>query len=84
MRYHLIIHPTNGEPIEGEVDEIPGPQATLIALKNPHKRSNRDLDWTDHRVNTLLLTVAHIVSIEVIVTRAEEEIITKPGVDTRG
>lgn len=84
MRYNIIIHLVSGEPIEGEIDELPNAQATHIALKNPHKRSNRDLDWIDHRTNTLLVSFTHIVSVEVVLARTEQEIITKHGVDLLG
>ena len=84
MRYNIIVHLVSGEPIEGEIDELPNPQATHIALKNPHKRSNRDLDWIDQRTNTLLISFAHLVCVEVVLARNEQEIVTKPGIDLLG
>jgi hypothetical protein len=83
MKYNIIIHMANGEPIEGDIDELPNQQATFIAVKNPHRRSNRELDWLDHRTNTLLVSFSHIVSVEVVVARSEQELVTKHGFEVR-
>ncbi len=83
MKYNVIVHLANGEPIEGDLEELPQPQANFIAVKNPHRRSNRELDWLDHRTNTLLIAFSHIVSIEVVLARSEQELVTKYGVDVR-
>lgn len=83
MRYNIIVHQANGEPIEGEMEELPMPQATFLTLKNPHKRSNRELDWLDHRTNTILVPFTNIMCVEVVVARGEQELITKHGVELR-
>ncbi len=83
MKYNVIIHLASGEPIEGDLDELPNQQATHIAVKNPHRRSNRELDWLDHRTNTLLVSFSHIVSVEVVLARSEQELVTKHGFEVR-
>jgi hypothetical protein len=81
MKYSIIVHLASGEPIEGDIEEMPHPQANFIAVKNPHRRSNRELDWLDHRTNTLLIAFSHIVSIEIVLAHSEQEIVTKYGYD---
>lgn len=83
MKYSIIIHLANGEPIEGDIDELPHPQALFVAVKNPHRRGNRELDWLDPRTNTLLVAFSHIVSIEVVVVRSDQELVTKSGFEVR-
>ncbi len=77
MSYNVIVHPANAEPIEGEIDELPPPNATFIAVKNPRRRSNKDLDWLDQRTTTLLISFAHLVSVELSTPRSSEDLITK-------
>lgn len=77
MSYNIIAHLAGEEPIEGEIDELPAPTATFIAIKNPHKRGNQELDWLDHRTAALLVSLAHLVSIEIAASRDTEDLITK-------
>lgn len=83
MRYSVIVHMTNDEPIEGEMDEMPPSTATLISIKNPRKRGNRDLEWLDHHTNILMVAVTHLISIEIAPARAEQDLVTKSGFDWR-
>ena len=83
MSYNIIAHLRGDEPIEGEIDELPPPNATFIAVKNPRKRSNHDLEWLDHRTMTLLISFSQIISIEIVATHMEQDLVTKYGSDAR-
>lgn len=83
MSYSVIVHMLSDEPIEGEMDEMPPPNATFIAIKKPRKRGNRDLEWIDHHTNTLMLSVAQLVSVEFSLAHGEHDLVTKTGFDLR-
>jgi len=78
MGHSVIAHLVNQEPIEGEIDELPTATAMLIPLRNPKRRSNRELEWLDHRTTILFIATSHLVSLEVMLPRSDEDrIITK-------
>jgi hypothetical protein len=75
MAVTLVLHIPNEEPIAGEVDEMPGPQDTLIVLNNPRRRDGKDIHYLDPEVSTIILPLSRITVIEVMPTAEEAEII---------
>ncbi len=71
----LLLHLPNEEPIVGEVEEIPSPQDTLIALKNPRRRDGKDVHYIEPEVTLVLFPVSRVTLIEVLPSAEEEEII---------
>jgi hypothetical protein len=77
MSHNIIAHLAGEEPIEGEIDELPAPTATFIAIKNPHKRGNQELEWLDRRTITLLVSLTHLVSVEIAAPHDSEDLVLK-------
>ncbi len=75
MAVTLVLHIPNEEPIAGEVDEMPGPQDTLIVLNNPRRRDGKDIHYLDPEVSTIILPLSRITVIEVMPSAEEAEII---------
>lgn len=75
MAVTLVLHIPNEEPIAGEVDEMPGPQDTLIVLNNPRRRDGKDIHYLDPEVSTILIPMNRITVIEVMPSAEESEII---------
>ena len=75
MPYTIIIHPTGEEPIIGEVEELPKPTDLSITLNSPRKIDGKELHYLAESVLTVIWPLTRLNFIEVLPTKAEEEII---------
>ncbi len=75
MPYTIIIHPTGEEPIIGEVEELPKPTDTSITINSPRKIDGKELHYLAESVLTVIWPIHRLNFIEVLPTKAEEEII---------
>jgi len=75
MAFTVIIH-VPGEPaVAGEVEELPKPADTLIALSNPRQRDGKDLHYLGHNVVKVLWPISNITLVEVLESEEEEKVI---------
>lgn len=72
----IIVHFLNEDPIVGEVDDLPNPTDTLLALKNPRKKDGKDVPYLEPNVTIVVWPIGRISFIEVMTTGSDEEIIT--------
>lgn len=72
----VIVHFLNEDPIVGEVDSLPNPADTLVAIKNPRKKDGKDIPYIEPNVNIVVWPIARISFIEVVSSGSEEEIIS--------
>jgi hypothetical protein len=75
MPYTIIIHPTGEEPIIGEVEELPEPSDISITINSPRRIDGKELHYLAESVLTVIFPIYRINFIEVLPTKAEEEII---------
>ncbi|KAA3643209.1 MAG: hypothetical protein DWQ07_22085 [Chloroflexi bacterium] len=75
MAITVIIHIANEDAVVGEIDDLPSPTDVSILVKNPRKRDGKDLHYLDGDVTTVLWPWNRITFIEVITSKAEEEVI---------
>jgi hypothetical protein len=77
--YNVVVHMLQEEPIEGEIEQLPAPNANFIAIHNPRKRNGKDptIEWIHPSNNTLLIPFNHIMGIEIGPRREGEEIVRK-------
>jgi hypothetical protein len=75
MPYTIIIHPTGEEPIIGEVEELPKPTDLSITINSPRKIDGKELHYLAESVLTVIWPLNRLNFIEVLPTKAEEEII---------
>jgi hypothetical protein len=75
MPYTIIIHPTGEEPIIGEVEELPKSTDLSISLNNPRKLDGKELHYLTENVLTVIWPIQRLNFVEVLPTKAEEEII---------
>jgi hypothetical protein len=75
MPYSIIIHPTGEEPIIGEVEELPKTTDILITLNSPRRLDGKELHYLSENVLTVTWPIQRLNFIEVLPTKAEEEII---------
>lgn len=72
----VLVHIMNDDPVLGEMEAMPGPQDTLIVVKNPRRRDGKDLPYLEANVSTVAWPLIRVNFIEVMPTGEEEEIIT--------
>jgi hypothetical protein len=75
MPITLVLHISGTEPVVAEVDELPGPQDTMIKVSNPRKIDGKDLHYLAEKVVTVYWPVDKLSFIEVMPTEEEESII---------
>ena len=75
MPYTIILHPSGEEPIIGEVDEIPKPTDLTITVNSPRRMDGKELHYLSENVLTVIWPLHRMNFIEVLPTKAEEEII---------
>ena len=75
MAYTLILHVAGDVPILGEVEELPGPTDTLIAVKNPRSREGKDLHYIQGSVVQVIWPIDKVNFIEVMPGEDDEQVI---------
>jgi hypothetical protein len=75
MPYTVIIHPTGEEPIIGEVEELPQTTDLIITINSPRRIDGKELHYLTESVLTVIWPINRLNFIEVLPTKAEEEII---------
>jgi hypothetical protein len=75
VSYTIILHLLSADPIMGETDELPGPNDTMILVKNPRKMDGKDLHYIADNVTTVYWPVERLNFIEILGESENEEII---------
>ncbi len=75
MPYTIILHPSGEEPIIGEVEELPQPTDLSITVNSPRRIDGKELHYLSESVLTVIWPLNRMNFIEVLPTKAEEEII---------
>jgi hypothetical protein len=73
----IYIHFVKDLPMLAEVEDLPGPQDTLITVKNPRQRDGKAVSYVLDEVNQVILLLHNIAFIE-IMPSAEDEEVFKP------
>lgn len=74
MPYTIFIHLVNEDPLLVEVEDLPGPQDTLIIGKHPRRRDNKEVHYVLAEVTTVIFPIQRIHFMEVMPSAEEEEI----------
>ncbi len=75
MAYNVILHVSGEIPIFGEVEELPGPQDTVLVVSNPRTREGKDLHYIQEDVVQVIWPISKINFIEILQGEEEEQII---------
>jgi hypothetical protein len=75
MPYTIILHPTGEEPIVGEVEELPTSTDLSVTMNNPRRLDGKELHYLSENVLTVIFPLNRLNFIEILPTKAEEEII---------
>lgn len=52
--YTIVLHVSNAEPVKVDVDELPDPKDNCIIGKNPRMKSDKEFDWVEEGVTTVI------------------------------
>jgi len=62
----LLLHISNAEPIKIDVDDMPSPTDIMIVGRNPRDRKDKEVEWLDEGVTTVMLPWSRISLIQVM------------------
>ncbi len=71
MAKRVIIHVTNEDPIEAEMEDLPNPQDNYVVFSNPRRRDGRSLNYITQGARSFIFPWTRITFIEVMVSEAE-------------
>ncbi|MCB9454907.1 MAG: hypothetical protein H6671_02845 [Anaerolineaceae bacterium] len=69
----LLIHIANSEPIKLDVEELPQPGDVMIVGRNPRDRKDREAEWLDEGVTTVMFPWSRINLIQVLPDPDEQQ-----------
>lgn len=69
----LQIHISNGEPIKLDVEDMPNMSDVAIIGSNPRDRQEREVNWVDDGVSTVIIPWSRINYIQILPSEDEEE-----------
>jgi hypothetical protein len=69
----LMVHIAQAEAVKVEVDEFPALTDTILIGRNPRDKVDRELQWVDEGVRTIIIPWWRINYIQVLPTAEEQE-----------
>lgn len=64
--YTVLVHIANADPIKCDLEELPKPTDNVFVGKNVREKGDKDLDFLEDGVNTLIIPWWRITFIEVL------------------
>ncbi len=68
----LLVHLNNAEPVKVDAEELPKPTDQVVVGKNPRERTDREIDWVDDGVTTVIIPWWRINFVEVLPSPEDE------------
>jgi hypothetical protein len=62
----LLIHINNAEAFKIDVDDLPQPNDNFIIGKSPREKTEKEVNWIEEGVTTLIIPMWRITFIEVL------------------
>jgi hypothetical protein len=62
----LLLHIANQEPIKVDVEDMPQPTDIMILGRNPRDRKDKEVNWLDEGVTTVMVPWSRINMIQVL------------------
>jgi hypothetical protein len=62
----LLLHISNAEPVKVDVEDLPEPTDIMIVGRNPRDRKDKEVEWLDEGVNTVIFPWSRISLIQVM------------------
>jgi hypothetical protein len=68
----LLLHIQNADAIKLDVEDVPKPTDTLVIGKNPRERTEKEVNWIEEGVTTVMFPMWRVTLIEVLPSAADE------------
>lgn len=68
----LLLHVSNGEPVKLDVEELPKPSDLVVIGTNPRDRKDREVNWIEEGVTTIIFPWSRINYIEILPDKESE------------
>jgi hypothetical protein len=68
----VVIHLNNAEAFKLDIEALPQPTDTFLMGKNPRERTDKEVEWIEDGVTTVLIPMWRITFIELLPSAAEE------------
>jgi hypothetical protein len=68
----VVIHLNNAEAFKLDIETLPQPTDTFLMGKNPRERTDKEVEWIEDGVTTVLIPLWRITYIELLPSAAEE------------
>ncbi|MBL8163254.1 MAG: hypothetical protein JNJ61_14805 [Anaerolineae bacterium] len=62
----LLLHIANAEPVKLDVEDLPHPSDLMILGRNPRDRKDREVEWLDEGVTTVMIPWSRINLIQIM------------------
>jgi hypothetical protein len=69
----VLMHITNADPVKIDLDEMPDLRDAAIVGKNPRDRADKEVNWLEDGVTTIVFPWWRITFLEILPSREEEE-----------
>ncbi|MBE2267692.1 MAG: hypothetical protein IAE80_05630 [Anaerolinea sp.] len=68
----VLVHISNADPIKCDIEDLPKPSDNVFVGKNVREKGDKDLEYTEEGVNTLIIPWWRITFIEVLPSADDE------------
>ena len=72
----VLLHIMNEDPVVGEMEALPNLTDTMVMLKHPTRKDDKDIPYLEQSVSTVIWPMSRINYIEILPSSEEEDIIT--------
>jgi hypothetical protein len=72
----IVLHIRNEEPVECEVDELPGSEAQFLLVHNPRLRDGKDVHYLDEDVTSMIIPWHRVNFIQILPSGEAEEVVS--------
>jgi hypothetical protein len=62
----LLLHISNSEPVKLDVEDMPNPADLCITGRNPRDRKDKEVEWLDEGVTTVIFPWSRISMVQVM------------------
>ena len=62
----LLLHISNAEPVKIDVEDLPHPSDVMVMGRNPRDRKDKEVEWLDEGVTTVMFPWTRISLIQVM------------------
>lgn len=69
----LLVHISNSEPVKIDVDELPATTDVMVIGRNPRDRKDREVEWLDEGVTSVMLPWSRINFIQILPSRDAQD-----------